>query len=500
MRCGYARGRRRPPTTRCTWGSTAQPTTTADRITQPTLKAWSWTRATTDGPTATVTLTAGAHVLNVWMREDGFALDRIVLASKAGYVPGEPPDVIAPPVEPPVVPPGVTPPVDPPVQPPVVIVPPSPGDIKPGEDIQARINAGATGTVFTLKAGMHRLTTPLAPKQGQTFVGEAGAIVSGARLLTTFSRSGTAWVAAGQTQQGTVYAGQEGVFKVCQRDASALRLSRGPLYRRRRRLTHVASVAGGGPGKWFFDYGADRIYFWDDPTGKRVETSVTAWAFGGTATDVTLRSLTDREVCGARPDRRRAPGRRLDRRGLRGALESLRRRRHLLRTRSRAATTCITTAASAFHGSGRATSWSTATRSPTTATPGSTRTGAPAARSGPSPADLTVRGNFSHHNLGPGLWTDINNIHTLYEENLLDDNDAQRDLPRDQLRRDHPRTTPRAATAPAGSIPYWTTNAGIEVVGSRNVEVYGNTARGQLAGHHRDATTTAAPATPAAGS
>jgi hypothetical protein len=27
---------------------------------------------------------------------------------------------------------------------------------------------------------------------------------------------------------------------------------------------------------------------------------------------------------------------------------------------------------------------------------------------------LIVRGNYSHDNLGPGLWTDINNIHTLY--------------------------------------------------------------------------------------
>ena len=33
--------------------------------------------------------------------------------------------------------------------------------------------------------------------------------------------------------------------------------------------------------------------------------------------------------------------------------------------------------------------------------------------------NLVVRGNYSHDNHGPGMWTDINNIHTLYEDNLV---------------------------------------------------------------------------------
>ena len=35
---------------------------------------------------------------------------------------------------------------------------------------------------------------------------------------------------------------------------------------------------------------------------------------------------------------------------------------------------------------------------------------------------LIVRGNFSHNNKGPGLWTDIDNINTLYERNRVEDN------------------------------------------------------------------------------
>ena len=35
---------------------------------------------------------------------------------------------------------------------------------------------------------------------------------------------------------------------------------------------------------------------------------------------------------------------------------------------------------------------------------------------------LVARGNFVHHNGGPGLWSDIDNIRTLYEGNRVEDN------------------------------------------------------------------------------
>jgi parallel beta-helix repeat protein len=56
-------------------------------------------------------------------------------------------------------------------------------------------------------------------------------------------------------------------------------------------LRHVGSLGEVGAGKWYFDYAADKIYFADDPTGHRVETSVSRYAFQGTATGVTIRSL-----------------------------------------------------------------------------------------------------------------------------------------------------------------------------------------------------------------
>jgi parallel beta-helix repeat protein len=36
--------------------------------------------------------------------------------------------------------------------------------------------------------------------------------------------------------------------------------------------------------------------------------------------------------------------------------------------------------------------------------------------------NLIVRNNFVHHNNGPGLWTDTDNVNTLYESNVVEDN------------------------------------------------------------------------------
>ena len=43
--------------------------------------AWTWRKGTL------VVASAGTHTVDVWMREDGFRLDRLVLTTDAGYVP-----------------------------------------------------------------------------------------------------------------------------------------------------------------------------------------------------------------------------------------------------------------------------------------------------------------------------------------------------------------------------------------------------------------------------
>jgi parallel beta-helix repeat protein len=87
--------------------------------------------------------------------------------------------------------------------------------------------------------------------------------------------------------------------------------------------------------------------------------------------------------------------------------------------------------------------------------------------------NLIVRGNYSHHNLGPGLWTDINNIYTLYENNTVEDNERSGifiELSYDTIVRYN--TARRNGTE--AFWYYWTAGAGIEILTAPNVEVYGN--------------------------
>ena len=86
---------------------------------------------------------------------------------------------------------------------------------------------------------------------------------------------------------------------------------------------------------------------------------------------------------------------------------------------------------------------------------------------------LIVRNNYSHHNYGPGLWTDGYNIDTLYENNVVEDNHLQgiiHEISYDAIIRDN--IVKRNGFDHPQASSYW--GAGIEVWQSPNVEVYNN--------------------------
>jgi hypothetical protein len=83
---------------------------------------------------------------------------------------------------------------------------------------------------------------------------------------------------------------------------------------------------------------------------------------------------------------------------------------------------------------------------------------------------LVVRGNRVHHNEGNGLWTDMNNIYTIYENNTVDDNTGAgifHEVSFDAKVRNN-------ITRRNGFARGWVTGAGILISASANVEVYGN--------------------------
>lgn len=105
--------------------------------------------------------------------------------------------------------------------------------------------------------------------------------------------------------------------------------------------------------------------------------------------------------------------------------------------------------------------------------------------------DLVLRDNHAHHNGGPGLWTDGNNVGTLYEGNLVEDNDHAGIKHEISC-----RATIRNNTALRNGFDNdgWIEGAGIVVLNSPNVTVEGNTVRDNndgIGGVQADRTTSA---------
>lgn len=161
-----------------------------------------------------------------------------------------------------------------------------------GDDFQQIVNSHPPGTRFVIAAGLHRLQE-VTPKDGQVFTGERGAVMSGAKILTNFTRQGSWWVASGQRQEGQLHPAQaagDQLLPGFDRDGRPE-----DLFFDGRRLRHVPGTSALGTGRWFFDYGADKIYLADDPGGHLVETSVAAHAFSGRVVkDVVIENLTVR--------------------------------------------------------------------------------------------------------------------------------------------------------------------------------------------------------------
>ena len=358
--------------------------------------------------------------------------------------------------------------------------------IAPGQNIQSVVNSHPAGTTFLLKAGVHRNQT-ITPRTGDSFVGETSGgtrltILSGARVLTGWISDGTRWYVSGQTQGSTpTTSGADACRPSHPRCSFAEDLFVDNVMK-----YHEDVLSEVGAGEWFFDYAADRIYVGDNPAGHVVETSVTPQLFNPSGADsVTIQDLIVEKdaspTVSAAVNLGYSPG---------------------------GAENWIVTGSEVRwnHGAGIGQDTNTIARNNyvhhncgfgfvgagtgvvvegneiayNNIMAGSTKTCGYESFWGAGGSkwvwtgNLIVRGNFSHHNDGPGLWTDINNIYTLYENNIIEDNvrgGIFHEISYDATIRNN--TIRRNGTGK--DFPWWTTGAGIEIVSSRNVEVYGNT-------------------------
>lgn len=344
-----------------------------------------------------------------------------------------------------------------------VVTSPAAVDIGPGQDIQAIVSTAPPGTAFLLRAGVHRLQT-IRPRDGDTFIGEDGAVLSGARLLTSFTRVGSHYVAAGQTQQGQAHGVCQAAFPQC-RLPEELFIDDQPLVR-------VGSLDEVGPGRWYFDYGADRIYFADDPNGRRVETSVIPTAIEASANNVTISRLTFEKYANI------AQHGVINAEGTTGwviARNEVRWNHGLgirIGPRSRVIDNHV-------HHNGQlgigGVGSDVLVEKNEIAYNNTAHFDALWEAGGTKFAQtdrLLVRENVVHHNWGPGLWTDVDNINTVYEQNTVHDNEQMGIFHEISyaaiIRHNIVRRNGWGHHA-------WIWGAGIMVAASPNVEVYGNT-------------------------
>ena len=290
-------------------------------------------------------------------------------------------------------------------------------NLQAGANLQTAIDTNPGGTTFCLKPGIYRPAAPLVSKSNDKFIGEPGAIISGSRVVTSWVQSGANWVSSGGPN---VAPPQSGVTK------SGWELSKYPddVYLNNVLLRRVSSVSAVGPGKVFVEYSTGKIYIGDNPTGNVVEIATVQRAFKGLQTAiqyVTIKGLIVEKFANGAST---------------GAIEA--RDDWLIENNE----------VRMNHGAGITALSRTVVRNNNIHHNGqlgvasgggsdilfegneiaynNTLGFSPSWEAGGSKflytTRLTLRNNYVHHNDGPGLWTDVNNIYSLFEGNLVEYN------------------------------------------------------------------------------
>ena len=365
----------------------------------------------------------------------------------------------------------------PPLGPPTIAV-------APEDDLAALAAAQPTGTTFVLAPGIHR-SGLIMPRDAQVFIGRPGAVLSGAVVLTAFETRDGLWLIPGQTAEGRVHGECGPSHPRCAYSED--------LFVDDQMLTHVGAISQVVPGTWFFDYANDTIYLGEDPVGRVVELSVVPYAFGGDADEVTIRDLVIEKYAVPAQE---------------GAIDS---RRHVDDRVGGANWVIRGNVVRWNHGVGIATTTGALVEQNVVYENGQlglaakgegvTITGneifgnntagfSPGWEAGGSKftftSGLLVEDNTVHGNAGPGLWTDIDNIDTVYRRNIVTDNEGigiLHEISYDAIIADN------EVNGNGFAFDSWLWGAGIAISTSVNVEVFDNIVDGNadgIVGVHQD--------------
>jgi len=156
--------------------------------------------------------------------------------------------------------------------------------LSPGSNIQSAVNDAPEGTTFFLLPGVYRMQS-VAPKEGDAFVGQGAVDLDGADLLSfsVDSAGSGMWVA-------TAPLITSGPFP-CQ-TSSPLCDQPQDLFIDNVLQQPATTESGLTAGSWYFNRSARKVYLPADPTGHIVEIGAESYAFYGAATGVQISNLT----------------------------------------------------------------------------------------------------------------------------------------------------------------------------------------------------------------
>jgi parallel beta-helix repeat protein len=338
--------------------------------------------------------------------------------------------------------------------------------VVPGDHVQRALDAASAGATVCFAAGTYRLTEPLTPADGQRLMAAPGAVLTGAVRLAGWQGHGPLWRARGALPADPILHGECVKGTLC-RYAEA-------VYIEDRALDRVGSRDRVGPGRFWADYDANEIWIGDDPTGRVVEVARTAAALAGPAKDVTVEGFVVERFANI---------------AQRGAIHAdgggwtIRRNEVRANHGTGIHATGGQVLANHIHHNGQLGLLGTGDGQLVEGneidhnnTAGFSPIWEAGATKFARTDGLIIRGNNVHDNAGQGLWTDINNIRTTIEDNVVHANSGHGILHEISYRaviRDN-RVTDNGGAEP---MLGWG-GAGIRVAASPDVEVYGNALAG----------------------
>jgi parallel beta-helix repeat protein len=333
--------------------------------------------------------------------------------------------------------------------------------LSPGQNLAAIVAHAPEGTRFLFEPGIYRQQM-IRPKNRQEFIGQEGAILSGAMVLASWTDYSGLWKHEGLPEPLDFRGECDDGRDLCGHREDLF--VDGRLYKRVEFLEEL------GSGTWYYE---DRsAHLADDPSGKLVELSVTPRAFGGDAEGVVIKDLIVEKYASNAQE---------------GAIFADEARGwHLANVTSRwnhgaglsfGPETLIEGGSYSHNGQiGIAGSGGEDSRIEGVEIAFNNYAGYEAGweAGGTKFWDtrgLIVRNTCVHHNEGKGLWTDFDNIDTLYEGNIVFSNandGIKHEISYGAIIRDN------IVAANGYGYDNWLWGSQILVQNSSNVEVYGN--------------------------